>query len=213
MQGRKSGRVVPTKLKLKGKPVDIHKIVRNAKRLHPETQPVDEPEPELESLPPQREEKVEVQPVKEGTGRIMTSLTTVHGKDTDFLKELEPGDKLIVYNDQIKEDEERLITMVLGNKSLGIKEAFTRDSAKFVEFKYQKKPVVSVEKDVEELVEEKMRKIATQPDGKQKTVVEYRKNAGPWTYKKVSEEVEGSLTREQQLDMRVKQTRDKFCWC
>ena len=216
MKGRKPGGVIPTKLKLKNKSIDIHKIIRNAKRAHPETQPIDESELQDSDQPQRKEEEkqdIVVQPIKEGTGRIMTSLATVHGKDTEFLNELEAGDKLIIYNDQTKENEEREITMVLGKKSLGIKEPFSRDISKFTEFRYQKKPIIKVERPVEELVDEKMAKISKKIEGKKKTTIEYRKNAGPWTYKKVSEEVEGDLSREQQLNLRVKKTRDKFCWC
>ena len=37
-----------------------------------------------------------VQPIKEGTGTLITSGRTVHGFDTVFAKELEVGDTLIV---------------------------------------------------------------------------------------------------------------------
>ena len=158
-----------------------------------------------------------IQPIEEGTGKIMSSLTTVHGKDTEFSSELESGDKLIIYNEDTKEDEERVISMVLGNKSLGLKEPFTRDISKFTDFKYQKKPVVKQrERPIDELVNEEMTKISKglgEESLKPKTVIEYRANAGPWTYKKVTQEVDGALTREEQLDIRVKKTRDKFCWC
>lgn len=147
----------------------------------------------------------------------MTSLATVHGKDTDFTRELERGDTIIVYNEKEKEEEKRKVTMVLSNKSLGIDEAFNRDISISTPFKFQKKPKRIIrEKPIEELVEEEMKKIS---DSKRedkstggKRVIEYRTTAGPWTYKKVTEEVDEELTKEQELDLRVKKTRDKFCW-
>ena len=128
------------------------------------------------------------------------------------------GDKLIILNDETKEKEEREVTMVLSNKSLGIKEAFDRDIGTFTSFKYQKKPKVKEkEKPVEQLVEEELKKVnkiygddSTREKGK--TTLEYRERAGPWTYKKVTKEVEGQLTREEELDLRVKKGRDKYCW-
>ena len=217
MQPKRSSKVVSTKLKLKGKPVDIHKIMKKVKRPHPEDAPIQV----LEESPEVRDEEIKeemvIQPIEEGTGKIMSSLTTVHGKDTEFSSELESGDKLIIYNEDTKEDEERVISMVLGNKSLGLKEPFTRDISKFTDFKYQKKPVVKQrERPIDELVNEEMTKISKglgEESLKPKTVIEYRANAGPWTYKKVTQEVDGALTREEQLDIRVKKTRDKFCWC
>ena len=213
--------VVPTKLKLKGKPANIHQIMKAAKRARPEEDPeVVEEEKDQPQIKVKKEEAPEViiQPVQKGSGKIMSSLATVHGKDTNFTQELEPGDKLIIFNEQSKEDEERIITMVLSKKSMGIKEQFSRDLSSFTEFRYQKKPVIKPrEKQIDELVEEKLAKIAKSGRDSEKqppttTTVEYRTNAGPWTYKKVTEEVEGDLSKEQLLDIRVKKTRDKFCW-
>jgi hypothetical protein len=261
-------RVVHSKLRLKGKQVDIHKIVKRAKRAEPEEpeEPIPEPTPEEEQKAEckgdnagagdkktdpdagpsaasgvvgaqeetegsQKHEQVGpiIQPVEDGTGKVMTSQTTVHGKDTTFLGELErgkylknnKGDTLIIENDITHELEERKVTMVLSNKSLGIDEAFTKDVNVYTEFKYQKKPKQKVrEKPIEQLVQEKLaaisqphEKLPDQPATKKaKRLVEYRAKAGPWTYRTYTQEVEGELTHEQQLDLRVKKATDKFCW-
>ncbi len=232
--------VVPTKLRLKGKPsLDIRKIVRNAKRSHAEEpdsveQDVSALQPPTKSAgpPPKPEPAADgiadaadialvefvVQPIREGTGKILTSLATVHGKDTNFIHELERGDTVIIYNERDKEEERREVTMVLSGKSLGIKEPFSRDIPVFTTFKYQKKPKRKERvRPVEELVEEELAKVSrpTEDEAEKaptKRMVEYRTAAGPWTYKTVREEVDGEVTREQELDMRVKKSRDKFCW-
>eukprot|EP01017_Pseudomicrothorax_dubius_P006889 TRINITY_DN12055_c0_g1_i2.p1 TRINITY_DN12055_c0_g1~~TRINITY_DN12055_c0_g1_i2.p1 ORF type:complete len:179 (-),score=60.19 TRINITY_DN12055_c0_g1_i2:128-604(-) len=147
-----------------------------------------------------------------GTGRILTSKATVHGKDTKFMKELENGDKIIIMHPTTLAKEERKIKAVLSDRSLMIDEPFSSDLISFTHFDYQKKPIF---KEADATLDEQYReKLNTLSKSIQKptSTLEYREKKGMWGYKTVTKKVEGELTREQLLDMRSKKSRDKFCW-
>lgn len=98
--------------------------------------------------------------MQQGAGLIFTSRTAVHGQDTEFLKQLEPGDFLVIRNDQTFELEQREILTMLSNKSLLIREPFTMDVAVYKDYQFRKKATVEEMKSLEDRLEEKFKSVA-----------------------------------------------------
>mmetsp|Transcript_29910 Transcript_29910/g.27382 ORF Transcript_29910/g.27382 Transcript_29910/m.27382 type:complete len:143 (-) Transcript_29910:290-718(-) len=98
--------------------------------------------PELSSDQPAEKEK-KIKEIKydpqDGTGRILTSGTTVHGKDTKFMKEIKAGDTLIIRNPSTLNREERTVIVVLSDRSLSINSAFSTDLSTYTDYEFQKK--------------------------------------------------------------------------
>ncbi|CAK58083.1 unnamed protein product (macronuclear) [Paramecium tetraurelia] len=138
-------------------------------------------------------------PLQDGMGMIFTSGTSVHGQDTQFLKQLEAGDFLVVLNEQTLEMESREILTMLNQKSLLIREPFGQDIPVFKPYQFRKKPTVE---------EMKMAKKIQ----KQKQTLEMRQKSGMWSYKTDKVAVDGGLSREELVLMRAKQSRDRHCW-
>ncbi len=69
-----------------------------------------------------------------GEGRIISSGTTITGKDTRFMMELSSGDALIVQHPYTLEQETRIITMVLSDVSISISSPFSSDLINGVKF-------------------------------------------------------------------------------
>jgi hypothetical protein len=180
--------VVHSKLKLKG-------VKPAVKRVKPD-EPIELPE---ETIP----NAVVDQPIKKGIGKIIVSGTTVHGMDTDFLKELKKGDSIIIDNNN------RAVAFILSNKSLSIEESFPSDIVTYTAYNYKKMAVVVEKKTSKEILE------ITKPkeEAPKFREVEMRVSGGLWTYKKAKKVLDNTMTKEQELDVRVKNVRDKFCWC
>lgn len=138
-----------------------------------------------------------IQPIEPGLGKLITSGRTVHGFESDFPRQLEIGDHIILMetadDGSYKEKERRRVNMVLSAKSCGLEEPFTDDVIDKGEYYVQKKPKQKERaRNVEDIVQERIR---GGQDGAKR-----RKD----------EEVEES--REKLLDQRVKKKTDKFCW-
>ena len=74
------------------------------------------------SQPPQEELKILV-----GTGRFLSSGTTVQGVGTAFQTELRAGDAIIVRHPTTLSEETRIVTMVLSSISLSLSSPFSTD--------------------------------------------------------------------------------------
>ncbi|KRX11180.1 hypothetical protein PPERSA_10112 [Pseudocohnilembus persalinus] len=152
---------------------------------------------------------------EEAEGKIITSQKTVHGQNTAFTK-YEKGDFILFMNEETQQLEERKILAILSDKSILIDKEFSQDITEFSEFYIRKQ---DREQEPEESLEEKYEKQylnLTKKIKKQeptKEVLEYRQKKGMWGYKVVKEEVDSKdITKEKLLNMRVKKSRDKFCW-
>lgn len=152
-----------------------------------------------------------------GSGRISTSGTTVHGYEgTKFMTELRVGDAVIVTHPTSLVDETRIVKMVLSNISMGLSSAFSSDLISTTSFRYVKAPDEVV--DTEGAERSKREKATVTEDeafgtyaGKGGTKFTYRVMRGNKTgYDIVTEEVQGK-TRGDLLDMRSKKKADRFC--
>ena len=201
--------IIGGKLKLKGSGKNLDRYKKKV---------ADEPEvPEDEKIDfnetLQEPQLVEYTP-ENGTGRIITSSTTIHGKDTKFQVQLNNGDFLIVMNPNTLQKEERELAVVLSDKSASLKAPFSSDIVSFSQFEFRKKPELKVQdqslgEEYKERLDSMSKKIK-KPD--QDAVLEYREKTGMWGYKTIKQKMDKEMTREQLLDMRTKKSRDKFCW-
>ena len=100
-----------------------------------------------------------IQPVQRGQGKLITSGKAVHGTETQFNKDLEVGDFLIIENTATGEQERRKINMVLSGRSCGIEEPFTEDIMSKHDYLFQKKPSLKIKvKSVNDVIAERLAK-------------------------------------------------------
>ena len=124
----------------------------------------------------------------------------MHGFETNFTSQLAIGDFLILMSEseedgKFVEKERRKVNMVLSARSCGIEEPFTEDIMNKAEFWVQRKPKIRERaKDIEQVILERM---------KQEASGEVKKRA------KKGEE---GMSREEELNLRVKKKTDKFAW-
>src|SRR5690349_20787984 len=87
-------------------------------------------------------------PVRQkGSGRILTSGTTVHGVNgTKFSSELSNGDVILIKHPTSLTEEIRVVTMVLSDVSASLSSAFSSDLSTAMAFEYMKKPKDKVNK-------------------------------------------------------------------
>jgi len=189
--------VMGGKLKLKG---DAEKPKKKKKREDEDDEPLELPD-------------YSADPVV-GTGKLTTSGVVVMGSDTDFAKELDIGDTLLVtVVDRFRNteaDESRVVNMVLGKTSLNIEAPFTCDVTSAASFMFVKrKPDVEALKAARH--EEKRRKKALEAESSTMTYKVVAPRSGPWqTWKTVTEKCDG-MSREDQLVRRAKEKADRFC--
>lgn len=204
--------VIGGKLKLKGAAQStLDAENKKYKKEKPKASEADEDDVEL--IPEQKKvQKIIEHPPHPGTGRIITSGTTVHGQETKFKTELANGDKIIITKPDTLEKEEREIMVVFSDKSALLSSAFSSNLITGCPFEIKKKPEVKEEETLEEKFNEKLNKMSKKIKKEENSVFEYREKVGMWGYKTIREKQDRELTREELLDMRAKKNRDKFCW-
>lgn len=146
--------------------------------------------------------------VLKGKGRVTAEKNTVHGIRTEFITEVKEGYDIILENPSTFRNERRTVISVLTNKTLVVHEDFTTDISTTCTF-YIVPREVSPGKSGTHAAVEYAKVLEQVPKQDQ---VEVREKSGLWSYKVVKKKVDGRLTNEQKLDMRVKSGRDKFCW-
>ena len=158
--------------------------------------------------------------LRNGTGRITSSGTTIHGSFTVFQDELSVGDALIVTHPTTHLQETKIVRMVLSNVSLGISSAFSSDLISTTSFKYIKAP-----KDEEEEAKRAKQQQQKQEEledsafgtyaskGGKEIVFQEKKSGsfGSYVTKVIKESANGSKSREELLDYRSKRKSDKYC--
>ena len=149
-----------------------------------------------------------------GTGRLITSGLTVHGKDTKFMSQIKNGDFIVIQDETTFDKEERPVSAVLSDKSMALSTPFSSDVITYKTFEIRKKPEYKEPEDtLEEKYEKKLQNFSKKIK-KDVPVLEYREKKGMWGYKLIKEELDDKkeITREDLLDLRSKKSRDKFCW-
>jgi hypothetical protein len=174
-----------------------------------------------------------------GTGKITVSGTVVTGHGTCFMREIQPGDALVVMGPEGQPTEMRVVTMRLSDISLNLSSALAQSVARPTGFYYMKKTRGAKqvreeqEKKKERLQEEERERemhafgIYTskkkdngnemQEKGQQEVVYRERTEHGSYRIKKTTvslsgkESAEDALSRGKLLELRSKKTSDKYC--
>jgi len=193
------GLVLSGKLKLKG---DDSKPKKRKKHKH------DDEEDEVIDMPEYSSDP------QVGTGKLTTSGVVVMGADTDFTKELEVGDTLLVtVADRFRNtqtDESRVVNMVLGKGSLNIEEPFTCDLTAPTTFMFVKrKPDIEALKAARK--EQRKKQRALEESSKSVTYkVMAQDGGGVWKkWKTVTERCDEGMTREDMLIKRASFKADR----
>lgn len=172
-----------------------------------------EPSPSLLPTPVSPKKQLIEYTPQQGSGRILTSGKSIHGKDTHFMQDLKVGDELIVINPTSLLKETRKLTAILSDKSAGIDEPFTVDLVSYSQYEFRKQnELKEKEMTLDEKYQKKLNEMSKKIKKDNKSLLEFREKKGMWGYKKVQQELDGEMTKEQLLDIRSKKNRDKFCW-
>lgn len=189
-------------------------------RLTPSLPPPPSSPPSLLLPPPPPPSQIQIDYLpKPGSGRIITSGRTIHGKETKFMLEAKLGDEILITHPTSLETERRRITALLSDRSIGISEPFSSDLVSFTQFELKKQSELKekeggVDQEFREKIEklENLNKNSKKIKKEEKSLLEYREKKGMWGYRMVKEEVKGGKSKEELLDLRAKKSRDKFCW-
>jgi len=159
--------------------------------------------------------------IKNGTGRITSSSTTINGHYTKFMDELGINDAILVTNPITLQQETKIVRMVLSNTSIGISSAFSSDLISTTSFRYIKAPKEFREKEKEKALnnpkgekrkdEEALAYGTYGSKGGQELVYRVRKDGAFGGYKIVKENTDNA-SREHLLEQRSKKKSDRFCY-
>ena len=142
---------------------------------------------------------------KMATGRILSSEKILTGMGTKFLSEAEYGDLIIVTIDEANfKKESRKVVLVTSDKSLSMDQGFSRNLSAYVRFEIQKADKEVLEDATTEQKYSEIMNIQRKGIEKKKSVIEVREKSGMWGYTTKKYEFERELTREEMLDLRVK---------
>lgn len=163
----------------------------------------------------------EVVEIKNGTGRITSSSTTISGHYTKFMDELGINDAILITHPISMQQETKIVRMVLSNTSIGISSAFTTDLISTTSFKYIKAPKEFREKEKEKDKESQKGEKRKDEEalaygtygskGGQELVYRVRKDGAFGGYKIVKENADNA-SRDQLLEQRSKKKSDRFCY-
>ena len=101
--------------------------------------------------------------------------------------------------------------VVLGDKSILLKDPFIEEVTTFSAYKVQKKPKIEKGEDIGEEYKKRLDEIKKTKQITKDTV-DLRIKKGMWNYEKQKVEVSKGASREELLNIRAKHIKDKFCW-
>jgi hypothetical protein len=163
----------------------------------------------------------EVVEIKNGTGRITSSSTTITGHYTKFMDELGINDAILVTNPITLQQETKIVRMILSNTSIGISSAFSSDLISTTSFRYIKAPKEFREKETEKALnnpkgekrkdDEALAYGTYGSKGGQELVYRVKKDGAFGGYKIVKENTDNA-SREHLLEQRSKKKSDRFCY-
>ncbi|GAB65182.1 hypothetical protein PCYB_052000 [Plasmodium cynomolgi strain B] len=200
-------------LKIKKKKKSVKQEVRHDEVNHVDTATQNGQAGHVKIIPSEHDGKLSgPEKVLKGTGRVTTEKNTVHGMRTEFMTEIKEGYDIILENPSTFRNERRTVTSVLSNKTLVVHEDFTTDistTCSFYIIPAGKRSAQDSGQSGAHIGVEYAKVFEQAPKQDQ---VEVREKTGLWSYRVVKKKVDGRLTNEEKLDMRVKSGRDKFCW-
>jgi hypothetical protein len=148
--------------------------------------------------------------VMNGTGLIATSGTVVTGHETQFTRQLNVGDAVLVGHEM------RVVTMRLGDTSLNLSSAFSRPIKQPMAFQYMNKPrnAANEARVAKEQARDDAKLVETHAFGTYSSSTElvYREKTETGSYRIKKVVLEGdNTTRGDLLEMRTKRKSDKYC--
>jgi hypothetical protein len=157
--------------------------------------------------------------IKQGTGRITSSSTTILGHYTVFNDELTAGDAIIITHPTSLLQETKIVRMVLSSISISVSSAFSSDLISTTSFKYIKAPKEEpvIDKDAEVKKAKKDKASEGQAfgeyisNGGQDVVYRIKTNSQFGGYKYVTEKAGSDVNRTDLLQLRSKKKGDRFC--
>jgi hypothetical protein len=160
----------------------------------------------------------------EGTGRILTSGSTVYGKDTLFFVEVKIGDALLVKHPKSFKEEIRVVKMILSDISMALSSGFSSDLISNQKFIVLQKPKLS-EKELKAAQERAMNVKTAKGDAVvagaygtygssgvpgSKVTMRVKSGSAYGGYKIVTINADKQLSRSDMLNLRVKQKGDRM---
>ena len=157
-----------------------------------------------------------------GSGRLLTSGSTVYGKGTHFFKDAAVGDALMVMHPATLARETRVIKMILSDESLSLSSGFSTDLISQTAFHVLKRPpptkseineesAASRSKFENDRIKTHAQAYGTYGGGTGQTVT-YREwvPGAHGSYRIVTAKVEPGLSRSELLDLRCKKKGDRM---
>ncbi|GKY90911.1 hypothetical protein MPSEU_000065100 [Mayamaea pseudoterrestris] len=149
--------------------------------------------------------------VQKGIGKITTSGTVVTGHGTQFTRQLNVGDAMLVT--QQGQQEMRVVTMRLSDTSINLSSVLSNDVKHPSDFEFIVKPraAASLSKQSNNdniLKQEEQAAFGTFSSHKE---LIYHEKTEHGSYRIKKQTVEGDVTRSDLLQMRAKRKSDKYC--
>ena len=121
-------------------------------------------------------------PPTPGAGRIIVSGATVHGQNTSFIADVVGGDILIIRHPETLAMESQVVSVVLSNRSLAVKEPWSSSFTTFVQYEIKKQSVEEAPKPtLKQEFGTKLNKLSKKI--KKESTLTYREKTGMWGYK------------------------------
>lgn len=144
--------------------------------------------------------------IHKGTGKITSSGTVVTGHGTQFQREINVGDAILVG------PEMRVVTMRLSDASINLSTAFTSNLSRPSDFQYIHKPrSTQSKKSGDKAGQLKQEEQAAFGTFNSNNELIYHEKTEHGSYRIKRQKVEGDVTRTDLLAMRLKKTSDKYC--
>ena len=157
----------------------------------------------------------------DGTGRILTSGSTVYGKNTLFFKEIKIGDALFVKHPTSLKDEIRVVKMILSDISISLSSSFSSDLISNQMFCILKQPELRAEDQEAALEALQQAKVAKTADvhaaaygtygGTNKVTMRVKSGSAFGGYKIVTINADKKMSRSDMLNMRAGKKGDRMC--
>ena len=157
----------------------------------------------------------------DGKGRLLTSGSTVYGKDTMFFRQVKIGDALLVKHPASMKEEVRVVKLILSDISISLSSAFSSDLISNQSYCILKKPQLSKEAQEAQVKQEAQEKLDKQDNVSNSAYGTYGNTGSKITmrvkcgsafggYKIVTVNADKKLSRSEMLDLRCKAKGDRM---
>ena len=157
----------------------------------------------------------------DGQGRLLTSGSTVYGKETMFFRQVKIGDALLVKHPASLKEEVRVVKLILSDISISLSSAFSSDLISNQSYCILKKPQLSKKAREAQAKQEAQEKLDKQDNVSNSAYGTYGNTGSKITmrvkcgsafggYKIVTVNADKKLSRSEMLDLRCKAKGDRM---